>query len=89
MKFSSQNICPFCHKEVLVTATWCGNCGRDLPTNDLEILPKNDFYEIVPDGEMFGIAPRGKIRMDGLELEDAQSILTALNRSRGFDKLDK
>jgi hypothetical protein len=80
MQSSNQNICPFCLREVIAKAAWCGNCGRDLPTHHPEILFQNDSYEIVPEGEMFGIALRGKIKMSGLELESAQCILVALNK---------
>jgi|WetSurMetagenome_2_1015567.scaffolds.fasta_scaffold111779_3 hypothetical protein len=83
MKFSSQNICPFCLSEVATAATWCGNCRRDLLSKEqypFVIPPNVELYEIVPDGEMFGIALRGEIKIHGIEMESAQSILTALNR---------
>jgi hypothetical protein len=91
MQFS-KNICPFCLKEVVATATWCGDCGRDLPSPKqypFEVPPKVELYEIVPDGEMFGIALQGKTKIHGLEMENAQSILTALNRRCRFDKPNK
>jgi hypothetical protein len=89
MQCDSQNICPFCLKEVLVKANRCRNCGRELPANGLGTASQNGLYEIVPDGEMFGIALRGKIKMSGLELESAQSILDALKRGRELDGLRK
>jgi hypothetical protein len=65
-------------------ATWCGSCGRDMTFDNQRIYdssPQSELYEIVPDGETFGIALRGKIKIHGLELENAQTILEALNRS--------
>ncbi len=92
MQLSKRNICPFCLKEVVATATWCGSCGRDLPSNKpypLEIPPKIEFYEIVPDGALFGIALRGEIKISGLEMESAQIVLAALNRGCELEKQDK
>ena len=81
MQLPKQNVCPFCHNEVVAIATWCGNCGRELPSEDpLEMPSQTVLYEIVPDGSMFGIALRGKIKIRGLEMESAQSIVKALNR---------
>ena len=92
MKIPNKIICPFCFKEVVAAATWCGDCGRDLPSSkqySFEIPPKREFYEIVPDGEVFGIALRGQIKIHGLEIESAQSILAALNRRYESEKVNK
>ncbi len=93
MQFPQRNICPFCLKDVVATATWCGVCGRDLLSNKqypYEIPPKVEPYEIVSDDEMFGIALRGEIKIHGIEnIVSAQCILTALNCRLEFKKLDK
>jgi hypothetical protein len=82
MPCPKRNICPFCSKKILAAAAWCGSCGRDLPFENRpdKSSRQYDLYEIVPDGETFGIALSGKIKIHGLELENAQTILTALNR---------
>lgn len=92
MQFSGKNTCPVCLKEVLTAATCRGDCGLDLPSNKqypYEIAPKTELYEIVPEGVMFGIALRGEVKIHDLEMEIAQSILTALNRGCEFEKLEK
>jgi hypothetical protein len=91
MQFPSQIICPYCLKEITATTTWCGICGRDLQgkrENPYEIPPKIELYKIIPDGELFGIALRGEIKIHGVEREVAESILVALNRSCELERLD-
>lgn len=64
--------CPFCSETVPPAATWCEACGRNTPWE------QKKGYEIVPDGEKYGIALAGAMIVAGLELEAAKVILHAL-----------
>jgi hypothetical protein len=74
MQNTTNKLCPFCAEEMLPPSINCDHCGLDLHSSILarsEVQPKPILYEIVPDGAKYGIELQGKIKTDGLELEQA------------------
>lgn len=72
----SSRPCPFCAAETPVEASWCGNCGRNIP--EKKASKTKHSYKIVPDGSRYGIAQEGRLLIGGLESEAARLMLQAL-----------
>ncbi len=87
MQNANRKPCPFCAAEIPRTFIVCNHCGRELHSLRLarsKAQPKVELYEIVADGQEFGIALHGKIRLHGLELEKARQIVAILNSGIGL-----
>jgi hypothetical protein len=76
MNFSNPTNCPLCHGIINPSETWCGHCGRTVQA--LNPLPREP-YMIFPDGVFYGIKLRDEIKIDGLDLRNAEIALDALN----------
>ncbi len=73
-------ICPICTKELPPSTLLCLHCGSDLHGMKLaRCNPKAGPFGIVPDGFKFGITLRGEVKIHGLELKNAQSLVSILN----------
>jgi len=80
MQDTGKMVCPICTKELLQPTFLCFHCGSDLHgMKPARRNPKASPYEIVPDGSKFGITLRGEIKIHGLELKNAQSLISILN----------
>ncbi len=75
-------ICPVCANELVEPTRWCWHCGCDLYGLD-QVQSKPAPYEIVADGSHFGIALGDEVKITGLDMENAQSIVAILNRVNG------
>jgi hypothetical protein len=80
---ASKKLCHFCASEMKPGTVQCEQCGLDLKTMKFaKSRPKSeseDPYRIVVDGDKFGIAFQGEIKIHGLEPKEAQTILEILN----------
>ncbi len=72
-------ICPACANELVEFTRWCWHCGCDLYGMN-QVQSKPAAYEIVADGFHFGIALGDEVKIHGLDIENAQSIVAILNR---------
>jgi len=82
MQNTGKLLCPFCSKELPEPTNWCWHCGKDLhgmKMASLKTQHKMDCYEIVADGHRFGIAFRKEIKIHGLDIKRAESLLAILN----------
>jgi len=82
MQNTGKLLCPFCRKEIPELTNWCWHCGCDLHGMKFarpKALSKSSHYRIVPDGLQFAIALGGVIKIHGLELKNAESLLEILN----------
>jgi hypothetical protein len=61
--------------EIKPEASACGHCGGDLRS----VRPEQSKYQLVRDGQKFGIALRGRIVLPDMNLKDAQSTLKIFN----------
>jgi hypothetical protein len=75
MQLVGRVLCPSCAKEINPNDALCAHCGGDLST----VRPAQDRYQLVCDGQKFGIALRGRIVLRSMDLRDAQSTLAIFN----------
>jgi len=74
MQFLNKILCPFCAAEFVQDADTCVGCGRDL-----RFLKDLNKYQLVRDGNQFGIALRGRMVLGKMELKEAQNTLALVN----------
>jgi hypothetical protein len=70
-----KTLCPSCAMEIVPDAAFCGHCGEDLST----VRPEQNKYQLVRDGQKFGIALRGRMVLPDMSLKEAQRTLAILN----------
>ncbi len=68
--------CHFCYAELSEDGSACEKCARNL-LDRVDLL--HQPCRIVPDGNRFGISYKGEIRIHGLSLENAQTLIALMN----------
>ena len=71
MQIAVEKFCPSCGGALPAIATLCAHCGKDL---------RNDAYQIVHNGQKFGISHKGRIVIHDLELKSAMEVVALLNK---------
>jgi predicted amidophosphoribosyltransferase len=76
----NKRLCPLCGEEIPPASFICRHCGLDLHSSRLfKDKTSADFYEVVPDGEKFGLALEGEIKVHGLDLQEAEITAKIFN----------
>jgi hypothetical protein len=76
----NKTLCPLCGEIILPNSFICDYCGLDMRSSRLfNARPKADLYVVVPDGEKYGLALEGEIKVHGLELNEAEITAKIFN----------
>jgi hypothetical protein len=77
MQTSKPVLCPSCAMEFAPDADVCLRCGKELKS-----LRAGTKYQLVHDGDKFGVVLRGRMVFGKMELKEAQSTLAIINGTK-------
>jgi hypothetical protein len=76
----NKRLCPLCGEDTPPNAFICEHCGLDLRSSTFfKAQTGADLYEVVPDGEKFGLALKGVIKVHDLDLKEAEVTARIFN----------
>lgn len=78
MRIHGKFLCPSCAMDAEPNAFVCRHCGGNLNALGFEL----NKYQLVPDGDLYGIALRGRTILHSMKLSDAQSTLALFNEEK-------